>query len=76
MAKVFRVTGTFRTGHHDQNFSKEIVAESDARAKELMLSLIGSKHGSPRRLIKIESIKEVAPNEIQDAVVRHVAGQS
>jgi ribosomal protein L20A (L18A) len=74
MAKVFRVTGTFQTGHHNQPFSKEIVAESDARARELMLSLIGSKHGAPRRLIKIASIAEVAPDQIEDAVVRHVAG--
>lgn len=74
MAKVFRVTGTFYTGHHDQNFSKEIVAESDARARELMLSLIGSKHAVPRRLIKITVVKEVASGEIEDAVVRHMAG--
>lgn len=74
MAKVFRVTGMFYTGHHDQNFSKEIVAESDERARELMLSLIGSKHAVPRRLIKIASIKEVPSGEIEDAVVRHMAG--
>ena len=74
MAKVFRVTGTFYTGHHEQNFSKELVADSDARARELMLSLIGSKHADPRRLIKIMSVAEVAPGEIEDDVVRHMAG--
>lgn len=74
MAKVFRVTGTFYTGHHEQNFSKEIVADSEARARELMLSLIGSKHAVPRRLIKIASVKEVQPGDIEDAVVRHMAG--
>ena len=74
MAKVFRVTGTFYTGHHTQNFSKELVADSDERARELMLSLIGSKHAVPRRLIKITVIKEVPSSEIEDAVVRHIAG--
>ncbi|HEX9815738.1 MAG TPA: 50S ribosomal protein L18Ae [Candidatus Thermoplasmatota archaeon] len=74
MAKVFRVTGTFYTGHHEQNFSKEIVAESEDRARELMLSLIGSKHAVPRRLIKITAVKEVPATDIQDAVVRHMAG--
>lgn len=74
MAKVFRVTGTFYTGHHEQKFSKEIVADSEARARELMLSLIGSKHAVPRRLIKIASAKEVNPTDIEDAVVRHMAG--
>lgn len=74
MAKVFRVTGTFYTGHHTQNFSKEIVAESEERARELIMSLIGSKHAVPRRLIKIASTKEVPAGEVEDAVVRHIAG--
>lgn len=74
MAKVFRVTGTFHTGHHDQSFSKEIVADKDARARELILSLLGSKHAVPRRLIKITDVKEVPADQIEDAVVRHKAG--
>lgn len=74
MAKVFRVKGSFRTGHHDQPFSKELVADTDKRATEIMLSLIGSKHAAPRRLIKIESVTEVAADQIEDAVVRHQAG--
>jgi len=74
MAKVFRVTGSFHTGHHDQPFSKEIVADSDKRARELMLSIIGSKHGAPRRLIAIKEIKEVPKDQVEDAVVRHKAG--
>lgn len=74
MANVFRVSGSFRTGHHDQPFSKEIVAESEARARETMLSLIGSKHGVPRRLIRVDSVAAVKPDEIRDAVVRHQAG--
>lgn len=73
MAKVFRVSGTFRTGHHDQPFSKELVASDDKAARELMLSLLGSKHAVPRRLIKIHDCKEVAPDQVESAVVRHQA---
>jgi ribosomal protein L20A (L18A) len=74
MAKVFRVSGTFRTGHHDQPFSKEVVADTDAKAREFMMSLIGSKHAAPRRLIRIQNVKEVPAAEIESAVVRHQAG--
>ena len=35
---------------------------------------VGSKHAVPRRLIKIESAKEVPAAEVEDAVVRHMAG--
>lgn len=74
MAKVFRVSGTYRTLHHVQNFNLEIVADTDARAREIALSMIGSKHGVPRRLIKIEGAKEVPPDQVESAAVRHQAG--
>lgn len=74
MAKVFRVSGTFRALHHDQTFNKEIVADNDSRAREIMLSLIGSKHGVPRRLIKIGDVKEIPADQIESAAVRHQAG--
>lgn len=72
--KVFRVTGNYRAIHHVQPFSKEVVADSDAAAKEHMLSLIGSKHGVPRRLITVEEVREVPADQVEDAVVRHSAG--
>jgi large subunit ribosomal protein LX len=72
--KVFRVTGTFRTTHHEQPFSKEVVADSDAAAREYMLSILGSKHGVPRRLIQITGASEVPADQVEDAVVRFAAG--
>lgn len=72
--KVFRVTGSFRTAHHEQPFSKEVVADSEAKAKETMLSLIGSKHGVPRRLVTVAKVHEVPADQVEDAVVRFAAG--
>lgn len=72
--KVFRVTGSFRATHHDQTFSKEVVAESEGAAKEYILSLFGSKHGVPRRLIRVEGVREVPADQVEDAVVRYAAG--
>ena len=72
--KVFRVTGSFRTTHHEQPFSKELVAPDAAKAKELAFSLFGSKHGVPRRLMKITDVTEVSLDKVEDPVVRHAAG--
>lgn len=72
--KVFRVTGNFRAMHHVQSFSKEVVAADAAAAKEHILSLFGSKHGVPRRLMKIEKAQEVPADQVEDAVVRFAAG--
>lgn len=72
--KVFRLTGTFQTGHHTQDFSKEFVADSEARARELLLAILGSKHAVPRRLVKVANVVQVAPDQIEDPVVRHTAG--
>lgn len=74
MAKVFQIEGSFRTGHHDQPFRKEIVADSDAKARELLWSVLGSKHGVPRRLIRITYVKEISLDQVRSAVVRHQAG--
>jgi large subunit ribosomal protein LX len=75
MAKrVFRVKGSFRATHHDQPFSKEVVAADGAAAKEYIFSLFGSKHGVPRRLMTIERVDEVPADQIEDPVVRHAAG--
>lgn len=74
MAKVFRVSGTYKTLHHVQGFNIEIVADSEPRARELVLSLIGSKHGVPRRLIKVLGVKDVPADQIESAAIRHQAG--
>lgn len=72
-SKVFRVTGSYRTIHHEQPFSKEVVAKDPATAREYVLSLFGSKHGVPRRLMKLGKVDEVPFEKIEDAVVRHEA---
>lgn len=73
---VFRVTGTFRTEHKVNRFSKEFVAPDEAAARELTYSTFGSKHGLARRLIKIEGVEPVAPENVESSVVRFKAGIS
>jgi len=73
--KVFRVVGTFEMGRvRRQAFSKEVAAEDEARAREILYSDIGSKHGTPRRRIAIESVAEVPPDQVENTVAKAKAG--
>lgn len=71
--KVYVVSGTFKMGlNKKQKFEKEVASENENGAKEKVYSLIGSKHRVERRLIKIESVKEINPKEAKDPVVKSV----
>lgn len=52
-------------------FEKEVVAENEERAKEKILSVIGSMHKANRKRIKISSIDELKPEDIKDPVVKY-----
>ncbi len=68
--KVFKATGSFKMGRVWQKFSKEIISENEDRAKEKVLSIIGSKHGTKRTNIRIRDIVEIGEDEVEDLVVR------
>jgi len=68
--QAFKVTGTFPMGRLiDQPFSKVVAANDEAGAKEQALSLLGSKHRTNRRVIKITSVVPVPESEVDDARV-------
>lgn len=70
--KVFRVNGTFRMGRNWQDFTKEILSESEEAAEEKILSIIGSKHRVKRTNVNIEDINEIAEDEVEDQYVLDV----
>jgi ribosomal protein L20A (L18A) len=73
--KVFRVAGEFQMGRlRRQKFVKEVAAEDEARAREVLFSELGSKHGTPRRRIAIASVEEVPPDKVESSVARAKAG--
>lgn len=75
--KVYRVTGTFEMGRQrHQPFTKEVAADSEERAREILLSDIGSKHGTPRRRVAIETVVELPPDQVTDPLARAKAGMS
>jgi Ribosomal protein L20A (L18A) len=55
----FVITGKFKSGFFWEKFTKTIESENEKNAREKVYSIIGSKHGSKRRSILIESVSEV-----------------
>jgi len=70
--KVYRIKGKFLMGKIWQPFNKEFIGNDEEDAKERMYSIIGSRHRVKRRMIKIEEIREVGKNEIQDPVIKYM----
>ena len=69
---IFRITGTFQMGSKNQHFTKEIIADTTDRAKELTYTIIGSKHRAKRNLISFTEIEEILPEEVTDPIVKHM----
>tara|TARA_B100000676_G_C17885805_1_gene736426 strand:+ start:93 stop:338 length:246 start_codon:yes stop_codon:yes gene_type:complete len=67
--KAFRATGTFRSAKHNQPYTIDVVAENEAEAKERIFSNFGSRHGTPRRFVIIDSLKSINPSESSAPVV-------
>jgi ribosomal protein L20A (L18A) len=50
--------GEFKLGPQRREFCKEIEAESENHAKELLYALLGSQNGVKRSTVKITEIKK------------------
>ncbi|BBG23909.1 50S ribosomal protein L18Ae [Sulfuracidifex tepidarius] len=72
--KTFLVKGIalFGESHYPvrQKFVKYVRALSENQAKEIIYSNFGSKNKIKRKNIKIEEIKEVDPNSINDKRIK------
>jgi large subunit ribosomal protein LX len=68
--KAFKVKGKFLMGGQMSPFNREIEAVDQDDALEKMLSLIGSEHRCKRNKIKVESIVEIAIDDIEDQLIR------
>ncbi len=73
-SKVWRVTGEYRKSKRLFKFSKDLVALNESRARELMLSELGSRHKVKRREIVIKEIKEIKPEEVRSLELRRLLG--
>ena len=53
----FEIKGKFKVRNSWQSFSKVIESNSEKNATEKIYSLLGSKQGVKRNLVKIEEVK-------------------
>ena len=55
-----------------QPFSKEVIGNDENGAREWIYSVLGSRHRVKRRMIKIEEMKEISKDEIEDPVIKYM----
>jgi large subunit ribosomal protein LX len=68
--KIFRVSGQIAKPNWNTSFQKEIRALKAEEAKEIIYAELGSRHRAKRFQIKIATVEEVKPEDIQDPVLR------
>ena len=69
--KAYRVKGQFLKAKRWHSFSKEAVGENEEQVREQMLSTVGSNHRVKRRNITIHEITELAPDQVENPVVKY-----
>ncbi|MBT3582814.1 hypothetical protein HN924_01235 [Candidatus Woesearchaeota archaeon] len=60
MKKTFNLTGELRLGSRWNKFSKDIAANDENHAKELLFARFGSKHKLPRRFINLLAVSDTS----------------
>ncbi|MBN1785278.1 MAG: 50S ribosomal protein L18a [Candidatus Bathyarchaeota archaeon] len=68
--KVFRVIGKIRKPNFQTEFRKEVRALKPEDAVEKVFMLLGSKHRVKRFQMSISKVEELAPNEIEDILLK------
>jgi large subunit ribosomal protein LX len=73
--KAFLVSGKFKISERNwQNFNIEVASGDENAAREKIMTILGSRHKVPRRLIDIQKVQELDSDKITDNVVKHQAG--
>ena len=70
--KVFRVTGEIRKPNLATPFAKEVLASKPEHAVEKVYAEIGSKHRVKRYYLKISSVDEISPEEIENPILKKI----
>ena len=72
ITKIFRIKGSFVLGSETQVFTKELRAINEEDIYEKIYSIFGSKHRIKRNQIKIDSIEEIAEDDVEDPIVQAI----
>jgi large subunit ribosomal protein LX len=68
--KIFRVSGRIAKPNWKTSFEKEVRALKPEEAVETIYTDLGSKHRAKRFQIKIDTVKEIKPEDIKDPALR------
>ena len=68
--KAFKVTGEINKPNLSTAFVKEVLADKSEHAVEKVYSEIGSKHRVKRCHIKINDVKEITPEQIENPILK------
>ncbi len=69
MVKVYRLKGDFGQKGEKQKFTMDVRALKPEEAREKAYTDIGSRHKVKRFLIRIDSIKEISPEDSRSVVI-------
>ena len=72
ITKIYRVKGTLVMGDEYHEFTTEYKATSEKDIEEKIFARFGSKHGINRNQISINSIEEIAPEDVVDPIVKEI----
>ncbi len=61
-------------GRGYQPFTQEVAAMDEAAAVEKVLSVLGSKHRTKRKFIKVQQVDEVSAEEVTNPEVMDLLG--
>lgn len=70
--KVFRVMGEIQKPNLKTPFRKEVIAIKPEHAVEKVYTELGSRHRVKRFHIKISKVEEIAPQDIEDPLIRKI----
>jgi large subunit ribosomal protein LX len=74
--KVFRIKGEIQKPNLETSFVKEFVAVKPEHTIEKVYAELGSRHRAKRFQIKILSVEEIKPEEIENPILKKlVAGE-
>lgn len=71
--QYFNVEGTIIINKEKIQFSKAVRAVSEQEAERMILLHYGSKHKVKRQLIKINSVKAIKADQVDDPIGREFA---
>jgi large subunit ribosomal protein LX len=74
--KAFKVTGEINKPELSTPFVKEVIADKSEHAIEKVYAEIGSRHRVKRHHMKIISVKEISPDEIENPILKKLVSEA